>query len=360
VAEERIGVERTGKQKMKTALVATTIHVPRILDLLRRYDPDVRFFIAGDQKSPDAGMLEWMSGMDNAVWLSADSQKYLGYKCSELIGWDCIQRRSIAILEAVKWGAEIIITHDDDNIAMSSDYFDNFTGILSSVHATGGTFDGLQIGQRNAWTDIGQLAYPRHEFKPVVQRGTPQARLTDERISFITDARIGLAQGIILGEPDTSAIDRISRVYPQIHQISEVLREGVVLAMGGFAAVNSQNTAFLRKFAPTMFMAPGLGRADDIVAGLLTETAMAAQGYQVHFGRPFCFQSRNEHDLVKDLKDEMWMIEHIGEVANYLLRMPPRSTALEMAQDFYAGCDIIPEQTREAGLAWCDDIEGLL
>ena len=46
---------------MKTALVTTTIHVPRILELMRKYDflDDVRFFITGDMKSPTQDIVDW-------------------------------------------------------------------------------------------------------------------------------------------------------------------------------------------------------------------------------------------------------------------------------------------------------------
>ena len=69
---------------MKTALITTCIRPPRVLDLMRRYDPDVRFFVAGDLKSDDDEMLEWAGSMDEVVYLSADVQKHHKYKCSEI------------------------------------------------------------------------------------------------------------------------------------------------------------------------------------------------------------------------------------------------------------------------------------
>ena len=38
---------------MKTALITTTINVPRVLELYCKLDPDVRFFVA--LRSKDAG-----------------------------------------------------------------------------------------------------------------------------------------------------------------------------------------------------------------------------------------------------------------------------------------------------------------
>ena len=41
---------------MKIALCTTTIHVPHALKLMREIGPDVRFFVAGDKKTPTEAM----------------------------------------------------------------------------------------------------------------------------------------------------------------------------------------------------------------------------------------------------------------------------------------------------------------
>ena len=40
---------------MKIALCTTTIHIPHALKLMREIGPDVRFFVAGDEKTPHGG-----------------------------------------------------------------------------------------------------------------------------------------------------------------------------------------------------------------------------------------------------------------------------------------------------------------
>ena len=114
---------------MKTALVTTTIHVPRILELMRRYDDDVRFFVSLDQKSEDLKnwIIEGYSVSNAAIFSPAEQEKW---KCSEIIGWNTTSRRNIALLEALKWGAEIIIYWDDDNLPMNGRYFWDFESDL--------------------------------------------------------------------------------------------------------------------------------------------------------------------------------------------------------------------------------------
>jgi len=62
------------------------------------------------------------------VYLTPDEQ--CKYKCSELLGWNTITRRNIALLEALRWGADVIITVDDDNIPLSSTYFHDFANLF--------------------------------------------------------------------------------------------------------------------------------------------------------------------------------------------------------------------------------------
>ena len=98
---------------------------------------------------------------------------------------------------------------------------------------------------------------------------------------------------MILGDPDTSAVDRISR-HPTVHQVSELLRAGIVTdPRECYAPLNSQNIAFVRELAPCFLMVPVFGRYDDIYASLLAQRVMREHNFHVHFGQPFVWQQRN-------------------------------------------------------------------
>src|SRR5882672_6516510 len=95
---------------MKVALCTTTIHVIPALKMLRKYSTDVKFFVAGDEKSPHSDIVASQMGLAPYDYLFPDSQNK--WRCSEVLGWSTLARRNIAFLEALKWGADIIVSWD--------------------------------------------------------------------------------------------------------------------------------------------------------------------------------------------------------------------------------------------------------
>lgn len=346
---------------MRMALITTTINVPTVLKLYRAFGPDVAFFVAGDERTPPetAKLVYDIGSRTVAQYISPVHQRELGYECSALIGWNCIQRRNIALLEALKWGAEIIVSIDDDNVPMDVAYFANFYSVLENP------FSGLSAG--SGWFDVGQLMFPRDGIDPVSQRGIPQSVLSIPKIESLVNVRVGVAQGIALGDPDISAVDRISRKYPEVHQVSAILRAGIVTDPDITLTVfNSQNTAFLRELAPAMFMYPGLGRYDDIYASLICQHIMCERALHVHFGHPFVWQERNHHNLINDLKAEMFGMEHVRDFAAFLsaLTLQPdpvvHQVRMILSELSLAPRAFFPADSIKAGFAWCNDVEKVL
>jgi len=352
---------------MKTALITTTINVPEVLRLYRALDPDVRFFVAADTKTPRAAQ-DFCVDLGGCTYLSPEYQRSRDYACSEPIGWNCIQRRNIALLEALRWDADVIISLDDDNLSVDTAYFHNFRKLFDYRSAGMAPLPGVPPwhgleARALGWFDPGEWMFPRDGIDPVVQRGIPQHLMRSAEIVHIVDARIGVAQGLILGDPDTSAVDRLSR-NPMVHQISELYHAGVVVDPRHTKTVmNSQNTAFIRELAPAFFMMPGVGRYDDIFGSLIAQRVMRDRGYVTHFGKPYCWQSRNEHNLVNDLKAEILGMEHIVEFAQWLDSLDLTGSVAQQVRGIFTLMDTLdwmPVQAREAGLAWCEDLEKVL
>jgi Reversibly glycosylated polypeptide len=340
---------------MKTALITTTINVPHVLSLYRTHDPYVRFFVATDEKTPPEAwaFLEQLYNTE-LVYGAAGS-----YACEQLIGWNTIARRNIALLEALKWGAELIVSIDDDNIPIEQSYFWSFVRVLAS----GYQHDGIKVG--SGWFDPGSLQFPSDGIDPVCQRGFPQSqRLGRATFSAVTGVKIGVAQGMVLGDSDMPAVDRISRQYPAVHQVSELLRAGIVTdPRETWAPLNSQNIAFVRELAPCFLMVPSYDRFDDIYAGLVAQRVMREFAYFVHFGQPFVWQQRNPHDLLKDLAAEQWGAEHILDFTVWLNGFLGQTSVTGFMRVLFTNLPSwMPERGKlqELGLAWCSDCDEVM
>ena len=337
---------------MKIALITTTIFVPGVLRLYRRLGPSVKIFVAGDRHTPHDDVRALLADIGDAHYLSDRDQEERGYRCSELIGWNRIMRRNIALLEAIRSGADVIVTVDDDNIPIARDYFADFERVL------GAPFDGPEVTSPDGWFNPGEYLVP-----PVYHRGFPHAlrhRPQEYRISQVIGARVAVAAGLWFGDPDVDAVDRISG-RPEVRSAAQVLHAGLSVAPGIYTPVNSQNTAYLREVAPLFMVWTGVGRFDDIWASYFAQRILRERGMSVHFGRPFVWQQRNPHDLWVNLRDELLGMEKTIEFCRTLddatLRPGPLLAQMRALYSHLEGADFLPEIVCRLGQAWCDDLE---
>ena len=93
-------------------IVTTTIFEPSAA--LQKFAslPGWRLLVVGDKKTPH----DSYRSMSSIVYLDPDYQETHYKELSDLIGWNCIQRRNIGYIDAFRRGATIIATVDDDNI----------------------------------------------------------------------------------------------------------------------------------------------------------------------------------------------------------------------------------------------------
>lgn len=330
---------------MKISVATTTIHdCSAQLRWLNACDPDVPVYVALDEKTPPIhdSLAKTLAG-DN-------------YKCSDLLGWNTIERRNVAILEALRDKADVIVLWDDDNIPLMGFYFDEFRNAFFAE----GMHGKLSLTSPTGWFDPGSLLQP-----PVRHRGFPHQVASAYDIGPPSDLKVGLAGGIVLGDPDIGAVERIAKA-PIAHGFSELLRQGVIVDNKTWTITNSQNTAVLRQFVPCMLTCPQFGRYADIMASLICQRVMREHGYAVHLGLPAVWQQRNKHDLVKDLRDEMFGMQHILSFANALdmWTLVEGATVLEHVASCYDALyrywKPFPKSVTDLVCAWCDDCESVL
>jgi hypothetical protein len=337
---------------MKIALCTTTINIPHVLKLYRACDPHVKFFVAIDFKTP----VNALQGFDPLDTMAVRGEEF---KCSELIGFNSIQRRNLAFLEALKWGADIIVSVDDDNLPLAAPYCAWHQCNLGVPHT------GVMVSNRKTcdmsydWFDVGSLLQP-----PAKHRGFP-AGFGPRVNNFVhtVDAKVGVSAGICLGDPDVDATTRmISK--PDVHQVSQLLESGVVVNPHTWTVFNSQNSAMLRELIPAWGMIPFVGRMDDIYASLICQRVMRERDLHVHFGKPFVLQQRNVHDLVRDLRGEIDGYDNVARLADVLDHM------VLLGKSVIADCraiwetlghaDWIPGRSVAAMQAYLDDCEAVL
>lgn len=340
---------------MKLALITTTIRVPHVLSLYRELNKEVMFFITGDRKTPHSEVRSFVSTLGNAVYYSDVEQEKLGYRSSSLIGWNRIMRRNIALLEAIKSGADIIITVDDDNIPLGHDYFADFVKILTHP------FSGLQVTSDDGWFNVGEYMIPS-----VYHRGFPYDKRHTKHTYAMSHAqavKIGVVAGLWFGDPDIDAMERITN-RPEIHQIAEVLQRGLCVNTNIFAPVDSQNTAYIAELAPLFMVWTGVGRYDDIWASYLAQRVMRTLDYHVYYGPPFVWQERNPQNLWQNLRDEILGMEYTSRLCEDLLAANlSNGTVLEKLECLYEQLkskDYLPSIVYELGKAWCEDIRSIL
>ena len=334
---------------MKTAIVTTTVTAPQSIWLLAKSSPQATLFVAADRKTPKA-CADLCGEYGNVKFIPVEEQAK--WKCSEPIGWNCIQRRNIALLEAVKWGADLIVSWDDDNLPLVRNYAACFQSFPEQF--------GLAV--ESPWLNVGALCHPpfRHRGFPVSQDPNSYS------VVPVTDARVGVVAGLAFGDPDISAIDRISQA-PQTMYASELLRNNVLFQPkpGQWTVYNTQSTAFVRELAPAMFCAPQFQRFDDIIASLICQRVMRDLGYAVRFGQPFVHQQRHPHNLAKDLREEQWGVENIEHIARRLDKVSLRTaeSVTRQVRLLYQELDDwqeVPASTCAVVDAFLDDMEGAL
>ena len=330
---------------MKTALITTTINVPRVLKLYRKLaSPEMRFFVAMDEKTPPHGTWELNDGF--CLCMTPAYQKAMNCESSELIGWNTDSRRNMALLEALKWGADLIVSIDDDMIPTQSEF------VPEDIFEFG--FSGLMIGSSQRWTDVGMFTIPQAS-----QRGLPvDTGMNSDWPTHVVDAKIGAWQGIILGVPDagaTTAIERATRV----HSASDILRNGFVVHPQAYVVFNSQWTAFRRELAPAFAQFYNhQGRNTDIFASMLMRRVMQERNLYPYYGPPMAFHARSSRPLFNDLKAEIFGLEHIANYADYLRRAPlPDGSVVDQCRVLSEGWNG-PEL--QAAKAWYNDVERAL
>ena len=271
----------------KKFIVTTTINKPTLAIMKYLLFKDWYLIVVGDLKTPHKEYKKLEKEFNNLKYLDPEYQEKKYKKISDLIGWNCIQRRNIGFLEAYNLGAEIIATVDDDNIPYDfwgKEVYVNKEIYVDLYSTPNPVFDPLSV------TDYNYLWH----------RGFP-IQLLDKKNNVRYKRKIKIKVLIQAdlwdGDPDIDAIARI--IYRPEVKFKNIKKPFTSNKISPF---NSQNTFLSRRVIPYYACLPGVGRMDDIWGSYILQKYFPRS---VIYNKPSVYQKRNVHDLAKDLEKEL-------------------------------------------------------
>lgn len=280
---------------MKKVIVTTTINPPTTA--LKKFAslPSWDLIVVGDLKTPHG----LYSDSKFSYYNPTDQERDFP-KLSKHLGWNTIQRRNLGFLKALKMGAEIIATVDDDNIPLAG-WGENLTvGQYKEIdsYEADEVFDPLSVtNYRHLW-----------------HRGFPIQRLTRRTATKkIELAYFDIEASFWNGDPDIDAICRMEH-----NPSCEFDEECFPFTSPQFSPFNSQNTFLTRKALKRYFMFPQIGRMDDIWASYFLQ----AEGFRVVYTKASVKQERNAHDLTIDFNNEIIGYQKTEQLLNSLSESP--------------------------------------
>lgn len=288
-------------------IATTTINYPT--KALKKFaeNPNCKLIVALDKKSKNFKL-------KNSIVLSTAYQHNKWNKLSRMIGWNCIQRRNFAILEAYERGAQIIALIDDDNIPYNNWFkkiFVNKNILCNEINSNKLAFD--------------PVGYTNH--KNLWHRGLPLELVNDRRYKnngkkFV---KVDIQANFWDGDPDIDAVCRM--IYKPECKFKKKYFPFFSKKISPF---NSQNTLITRRMIKDYFLFPHIGRMDDIWASFY----VTSKKYKVVYNESTVYQSRNVHNLIKDFKDEtigyvnsLKLIEELYKNSENIYNFLPKSSA---------------------------------
>jgi hypothetical protein len=271
-------------------IVTTTINHPTEATLKYLEKKDWNMVIVGDLKTPHQDYFDLEKRYSNLHYMHPDEQEKNYPELSSIIGWNKIGRRTLGFCyayTAYPAAAELIATVDDDNIP-----YDNWGKDIYIGRET----------ECDCWDSrtlyaIDPLEVTNH--KDIWHRGYPLELIKDKsNIEYKGKKKITpLIQANLWDcDPDIDAICRLTK--KPIVKFDDI----GPFCFNKISPFNSQNTMIAREALPYYFLPPMLGRMDDIWGGYILQNQFKDS---LVYAKATVYQNRNEHDVVKDLEDEI-------------------------------------------------------
>ena len=296
-------------------IVLTTIQhpTPALAAMSDRCGGEWGIVVVGDINTPG----EWEH--PGVEFLSVERQKKMFATFAEVIPYRHYCRKNLGYLYAIQNGARLILDIDDDNIPYES------FGHGLDREVTGRLLNGAQ------WANV-----YRHfiEDTRIWPRGLPldEIESTGELSAHAQSFTCPIQQFLADNDPDVDAIFRLTTSGEFFFRKDA---PPIVLERECWSPFNSQNTVFFAEAFPLLYLPCHVSfRMTDIWRSFVAQAALWHHNLRVSFHAPTVQQRRNQHDLKKDLAQELigYMSNRkIAQTLSEIRETIPPSDSLESA-----------------------------
>jgi hypothetical protein len=214
------------------------------------------------------------------------------------------------------------------------------------------------------WSNV----YALFTDKKIWPRGFPLEEINlnnNQQVSANKEATCYIQQALANDNPDVDAIYRLTSELP----LTFDKRDPVALGEGVWCPFNSQATTFFRPAFPLLYLPSYCSfRMTDIWRSFIAQRCLWAMGSSLLFTEAFVYQERNEHNLMKDFKDEVTGYLENNRIVSLLngLSLKP-GTAVDVVCENLITCyaalvkaDVFPVKEIPLVAAWASDLTRLL
>ncbi len=271
----------------KTTLVVTSIASPnpvltQLADGAKKNG--IEFIVIGDVPSPKTFEL------DGCRFYGLDDQAKLPFAFASACPTRHYARKNIGYLIAFSEGTEVIIETDDDNYPRDGFWAERVREWSAPMAEDAG------------WVNV----YRYFSDANIWPRGLPLTEVRSHPPAVATlpkqAADCPIQQGLADENPDVDAIYRLILPLPQ--NFAPDIR--VTLARGSWSPFNSQNTTWWKDASPLMYLPSYCTfRMTDIWRSFVAQRIAWENDWAVSYHSPTVWQERNEHDLMRDFRDEV-------------------------------------------------------
>jgi hypothetical protein len=331
------------------SVVVTSIAAPnRILRSLAEgcREHRRRFYVIGDVSSPSGFSLP------GCEFFSLERQYESGFRTAREAPTRHYARKNIGYLQAIRDGAAVIVETDDDNEPLPA-----FWRERTLRHTT-------PVLSQAGWVNV--YRYFTEDFSEgnsVWPRGLPLAAVKRDLIPYeqcpVREAACPIQQNLADDNPDVDAIYRLVAPLP----IRFRTGRKIALAGGVWCPFNSQNTTFFPEAYELLYLPANCSfRMTDIWRSFVAQRILWENGWMLLFGDATVVQTRNDHDLMSDFRDEIPGYLHNEAIAGILNALVLKPGGSEIAGNLIrcyqalAAAELLPRKELDLVDAWLEDL----